>query len=362
MKRILLAAIVVSCSGKYQAPPAVPSVPMPTGTALLPYNPANPSLARPEGMALYSGNAYVTLANYDAGYAVRGPGLLAAVVPSTGATTVIDLGGDTGQACKQPGFVRQGGSKLYVSCTGDYSDGTGAALVEIDPSKNVVTRSVVIPTQPSGVTPAATRVWLGDSFDGALYAVDLATFTVSGPTPIPCPVAPTPPPKGWYLTTNEVMVIGNDLYTLCSNSTAGVLARLDAATGEVKMQADIGPIAVEMTETGDGRIAVVSGGDNGLRLVTIGSAAMTVQTLFPFSSQTAVLQDVRARDNFLFTAASGSNTVQKIDLNAKGGPAVIAEANMGDGAAPWNVLPLDDDQAMVSNQSNNTLVSVKWAR
>ena len=57
-------------------------------------------------MALYNGIAYVTLGNYDATYAVRGPGLLAAVVPSTGKVTVIDLGGSDEKQCKEAGFVR----------------------------------------------------------------------------------------------------------------------------------------------------------------------------------------------------------------------------------------------------------------
>jgi hypothetical protein len=86
-----------------------------------------------------------------------------------------------------------------------------------------------------------------------------------------------------------------------------------------------------------------------------------VQTLFPFNATTtSTLQDVRASDNFIFTTASGSNTVQKIDLDASGGPKVIAEANVGAGASPWNILPLDDQSAVVSNQSGNNLVGVQW--
>jgi hypothetical protein len=359
----LALALAAACGGSKQAPPAVPSVTLPSGNDLKPYDPAAPSLARPEGMALYNGIAYVTLGNYDATYAVRGPGLLAAVVPSTGATTVIDLGGSDGQRCKQAGFVRQGGNFLYVSCTGDYNDGSGTALVEVDPATNKVTRSVAVPTNPYGVAPTASKIWLGDSFGGNIYAVDKTSFTViAGPVAFPCPAKPDPVPKDWFETTDDVLEIGGSLYAICSNQYAGTLSQLNPDTGAVKLQVDVGPDAVELAETGDGRIAVVSGADNGLRLVTVGASAMTVQTLFPFSSQTVALQDIRARDNFLFTAASGSNTVQKIDLNAKGGPAVIAEANVGTGASPWNVLPLDDTQAMVSNQSANNLVSVKWSK
>src|SRR6202022_4249748 len=94
------------------------------------------------------------------------------------------------------------------------------------------------------------------------------------------------------------------------------------------------------------------------RLVTVTRTAMTSQVALTFNSKTTTLQDVRAHGQYLFTVASGSNTVQKIDLAAKGGPAVIGEANMGDNASPWNILPLDDNQAIVSNQGSSTIAAV----
>ena len=51
---------------------------------------------------------------------------------------------------------------------------------------------------------------------------------------------------------------------------------------------------------------------------------------------------------------------KKVDLSS--GAKLVAEANVGAGANPWNILPLDDDQAIVSNQMTNTLVGVKWAQ
>jgi hypothetical protein len=357
----ITAALVFGCSSNNPVPPPVPNITLPAGSALKPYDPSLPGLPRPEGMALYNGNAYVTLANYDAGFAVRGPGFLARVVPSTGANTVIDLGGADGKQCKNPGFVRASGTFLYVTCGGDFSDGSGQALVEVDANANAVTRSLALPVSPTGVAVAGTKIWIGDAISGDLYAVDKTTFTiVAGPVTVPCPANTVPPDPSYYQTINDVMVAQNTLYALCSNSKDGVLSQLDPTTAALKMQAAIGPIAVEMAETGDGRIAVVSGGDNGLRLVTV-SASLAVQTTFPFNSATtSTLQDVRALDNFVFTTASGSNTVQKIDLNASGGPKVIAEANVGTGAAPWNILPLDDKSAVVSNQSGNNLVGVQW--
>ena len=358
MKRILAVTIAfaAACGGTNAPPPPLASIAMPTGSGLKPYDASNPSLARPQGMALVNGNAFVTLGNYDAGFTPRGPGLLAEVVPSTGATTVIDLGGSDGQKCKEPGFVRQGGNLLYVSCGGDFGfPATGQAIVEVDPSKGTVTRSVSTETSPAGFAAGPTRYWFGDAFGGNVYAIDPATFTVvAGPLAIPCPAT------GNFFTTGDVMVLNGNLYALCSNNTGGIISQLDATTGAVKLQADAGPTAAGMTATSDGRIAIISGADSTIRMVTVG-ATLTVQTLSILTGSTSVLQDVRSRDNFLFTTASGSNTVQKIDLNASGGPKVVSEVNVGTGANPWNILPLDDTHAVVSNQGNQTLTGVTWS-
>ena len=352
MKRFAVALLLLSCA-KYKAPPSVPKIDMPSGAALQPFD-SNPSLARPSGIDVFGGKAYVSLGNYDASYVARGPGLLAVLTPATGALSIIDLG----QQCLEPYFVRDDGQKLYVTCSGykqfdePPSALRGNALVEVDPASGAVTRSLTLPTSPMGLAITPDKIWLGDAYGGDVYAVDRRTFKVTiAPTAIPCPATS-------YQTTTDVILVGGDVYAACSNDVGGVLSRLDATTGALKMQADSGPIATEFTETGDGRIAIVSGGDNWLRLVTIGASALTTTQAYKFSDATSTLQDVHARDQFLFTAASGSNTVQKLDLTKTGAQMLVGEANVGQGAAPYNIVPLDDDQVLVANQSGNTVVSV----
>lgn len=356
MKRALIALVIAGCGGRYQAPPAVPSISLPAGAALKPYDPTKPGLARPAVMTLLGSNAYVALGNYDATYTVRGPALLAAFVPSAGTVSLIDLGGSDEKQCQQAGWVRADGGKLYVSCSGDFNTGGGTAIVEVDPSgSGKVSRSVKTPVSPSGLAVAPSRIWFGDALSGNIYALDRGTFTiVAGPLALKCPAT------GTYQTINDLAVVNGDLYAICSNGDGGQINRLDATTGAFKDHADVGPIAVELTATGDGRIAVVSGADNKLRLVTL-SNPLSVQVGYTFASQTSTLQDVRALDQFVFTVASGSNTVQKIDLSAKGGPSLVDEQNVGTGATPWSILPLDDMQALVANQGANTIVAVKWA-
>jgi hypothetical protein len=363
MKRSALLLLLFACSGRYKAPPAVPSVPLPSGADLKPWDPQHPGLARPMGIAQMNGKAYVALGNYDAGYTPRGPGLLASFVPSSGQVTLIDLGGVSGKECISPGWVRAGGDRLYVTCSGDFNTGQGTAIVEVDPSgQGSVPRRFATSTSPAGVAATSSRVWFGDAFSGAVYALDRSTFTAAGgAVPLTCPT------EGKYQTVNDLAIIGGDLYAICSNSVGGVLNRLDAATGVPKGTAQVGPVGAAIAETGDGRIAIVSGADNKLRLVTVSGNQLSVETAYTFGGQTSTLQDVRALDQFVFTAASGSNAVQKIDLSAKGGPGLVDEQSVGtcDSSGvcptPWNVLPLDDDQALVTNQGSSTIVAVKWA-
>ena len=355
MKRIALAALVVTaCGGNYKAPPSVPTIALPSGAALKPFDAGKPGQARPAGMSSFNGKVYVALQNYDDAYAVRGPGLLGVMNPTSGAVTTIDLGGSDEKQCLYPYFVRDDGSKLFVSCTGDiFGSGAGSAIVELNPGTGAITRSVKTAVGPSGFAITSSKIWFGDAQAGNLYALDRGTFTVTaGPLPIPCPST------GTFQSTSDVLLLNGDLYAACSNSTGGILSQLDSSTGAVKMHAKVGPNAVAFTATDDGRIAVVSGTDNNLRLVTVGSTALTVATAYTFGSTTSTLNDVHARDHFLFTVASGSNTVQKLDLSKTGAQILAGEANVGTSASPFTILPLDDDQALVANQMSNTVVSV----
>ena len=356
MRAVLILVPLLACgSSGHSGPPTVDSVALPSGAALEPYPGATP-LPRPEGMALSNGNVFIALSNLDSTFAVSGPSLLAEYVPSSGSTTLIDLGGADGKQCKSAGFVRESNGLLYAVCGGDFNDGSGTALVEVNPEAHAVTRRVAIPTSPAGVAAGPSRFWVGDAFGGNVYAIDKTSFTVvAGPIVIPCPST------GTFTTTNDVLVSGGDLYALCSNNTGGVLSRLDAITGAFKMQADAGPTSVAIADIGDGRLAIASGADNSLRIVTVTASALNVQVFATvFVGATATLQDIRARGQLLYTVASGSNTVQKIDLNASGGPKVVAEANTGTGANPWNIVPLDDNDAVVSNLGTNNLVKVAW--
>ena len=99
MKRTLAVfALLAACGGK-KAPPAITTVPMPSGSALKPFDPAQPSLARPSGMTVFDGRAYIALGNYDASYTPRGPGLLGVLDLATGDLSTIDLGGADAKRC-----------------------------------------------------------------------------------------------------------------------------------------------------------------------------------------------------------------------------------------------------------------------
>jgi len=364
MKRsIPVLLLLAACGGSSKAPPAVPNVPLPSGDALRPWDPAHPGLARPLGIAEVSGTAYAALGNYDASFTPRGPGLLASFVPSNGTVTLIDLGGAADKECISAGWVRVADGLLYVTCSGDFNTGAGTAVVEVNPSgQGTVTKRFAAPVSPAGVAITANRVWFGSGLSGAVYGLDRATFTLAaGPITLACPATS-------YKTTNDLAVVNGDLYAICSNDVGGVLNRLDATSGAAKGTADSGPIAAAMTPTGDGRIAIVSSGDNRLRLVTISSNQLSVQPAYTFSSQTQTLQGISALNHFVYTTASDSHTVQKIDISGSGGARLVDEKSVGscnqgtgDCPGPWNILPLDDDQALVTNQRSSTIVAVKWS-
>jgi len=360
VKRIAvpLLALLVACGGSNEAPAPVPSIPLPSGSALKPFDAAHPTLAHPFGLAAAGDKIYVALGNSEeTTFTPAGPGMLAAVVPSSGNVSLIDLGGSSGKQCLSPGFVRSAGSYLYVSCTGDFSSGAGAALVEVDPAGNGSVRRVLpLTVQPNGVAVAGNRAWHGDTASDRIYPVDLTTFTGTGsPVALGCPKGSDPHSAFQY--TPDLIAVGTDLYALCVSDIGGVLYRIDANTGAIKSHVAVGPIATELTSLADGRIAVVNSGDNTVLLITPTSTDLTAQVAITLAN-VQTLQDIRARDHFLFTVASQTNTVQKIDLTAQGGPKVVAEANVGNGANPWNAYPLDDDQVIVSNLLANNLVAI----
>ncbi len=361
MKRIALVALVITaCGGKYKAPPAQASIPLKTGADLKPYVASKPGNANPQGLAQVGDKVYASLSNQADDYTNAGPGFLVGFVPSTGAQTLIDLGGADEKQCQNPGSVRDSNGKLYAPCSGDFSGQDGArALVEVDPGSAKVTRRAAIPSGfvPNGVAAGPAKIWMGDAKALRVFSVDRATFTADDPAgalPLVCP-------KKNFSYVADVAILFGDLYALCASEIGGVLFRFDAATGAAKGQVAVGPNPTELTATGDGRIAVVNSGDNTLSLITINGATLTADNkALTFPDGTAALQDVRARDNYLYTVASGSNSAQKIDLAAKGGPRIVQAATFPNGAGPWNIFPLDDDQAIVTDRQTNAISAALW--
>ncbi len=362
MKKLALLTLVAACGGKYQAPPPVSSIALPDGSQLKPYDPSKPGKARPQGLEQAAGRVYVTLSNQrdTESFPVNaGPGFLAAFVASTGTVTLVDLGGADGQQCQNPGFVRASADgRLYTPCSGNFSGtDTARAIVEVDPVANAVTRRAAIPAGrvPNGVAITANKIWTGDAVSTTVFSIDKSSFSADASDPVPVDCA-----KSVFSYVADVMAIRGGLYALCGSDISGELYQLNPDTGAVLAHVTVGPNPTELAGLDDGRIAVVNAGDNTLSLVTSSPAGLTAHKALTFSSETAALQDVRAFGHILFTAASGSNTAQRIDLEAPGGPKVIGEANFGPGSGPYNILPLDDTQAIVSNRGTNTIAAANW--
>ena len=324
---------------------------------------ANDGEARPLYTAQLGDRVYATLSNAKASgnfVITAGPGFLGSIDPFAGAVELIDLGGSDGHQCTNPGVVREDSGKLYVACSGDFSGTTpGRGIFEVDPASKTVARALVTGPGyvPSGVAVTASKIWLGDSATPQLISVDRATFAAADganaghpPIAVPCPST------GKFPFIPYVGIVNGDLYALCATTEAGMLARFDAQTGQAKGSVAVGAEPTEFAATGDGRIAVVNSNDNTMTLVTAGTT-LTAQTALTFNSSTSTLQDVKARGQFVYTVASGSNTVQKIDLAAAGGPKVVAEANTGLNSNPFNLEALDDDTVVVVNWATSDVVA-----
>jgi DNA-binding beta-propeller fold protein YncE len=310
------------------------------------------------------GSGFVALTNLDSSFAPGGPGMLVRIQPDTGVTTVILLGGDDDHACTNSGVVRNDGNRLLAVCAGSFApdDLRGRAVVEVDPATNARLRIATPPAgfQPSYVAGAQNKIWVGDFASARLYSLDRTTFAIADgadethpPIRLPCPSPLT------YVS--DLLVHGDDLFALCG-ADDGYLVRLDPQTGAVKGdKVLVGAQPTAMTVAGDGRLAIVNSVSGTLTLVTIGTGSLTASLdVFSFG-KSAALQDVRARGQFLYTVASATNTVQKLDLSiADPAKMLVAEVNTGDGSNPWNILPLDDDQAIVSNFLLGNVVGVDF--
>jgi hypothetical protein len=319
--------------------------------------------ARPLYTAQFGGRVYATLSNARASgnfVVTAGPGFLASIDPFAGTVDLIDLGGSDGHQCTNPGVVREEGGKLYVACSGDFSGTSpGRGVFEVDPTSKTVTRGLVTGTGyvPSGVAVAPGKIWVGDSATPQLISIDRTSFaaadgsdSVHPPIPVPCPST------GRFPFVPYVGIVNGELYALCATTEAGMLARFNAQTGQANGSVAVGAQPTEFAATGDGRIAVVNSNENTMTLVTPG-ATLTAKLALTFKSPTATLQDVKARGAFVFTVASGSNTVQKIDLAAAGGAKVVAEANTGLNSNPFNLEALDDDTVVVVNWATSDVVA-----
>jgi hypothetical protein len=357
---ILLFALAAACGSAQHTPPPLNKIPLPKNAALKPYDAAKPGTPHPYNMAQLGGKVFVALGNLRPDYSVGGPGFLVGVVPSQGFTDVIDLGGTDGRQCQNSGAVRAGGSMLYVTCGGDFSGSTGRALVEVDPNAAKATRMRTLAASqgPSGLAVTADKVWIGLSSSASLISVDRTTFALADGADAAHQAIQLTCPHKIYAYVADLLTVGSDLYALCSSDQAGVIFRLDPSTGAVRGQANLGATPTALAATPDGRLAVVCSGDNTLWLAAPGQGGtLTAQLAHTYGSGTSTLQGVRSSDRYVFTTASGSNTVQKIDVSVS--PAkVVAEAFLEPGTAPWDVAPLSDDAVVVSDSLSDDLTGL----
>jgi hypothetical protein len=369
---VLSTALVGACGGKTSAQAPVSTIALPSGAALKPWDTTKVNMAYPAGMAAVSATQiYVALNNWGPGYTFNGPGLLVGFNPYAGSTITIDLAVATPVApaersCTNSGVVKVDSGKLYATCTGDYGaqTGSGRAVVEVDPATNAVTHILALPTNvsflPSTLALTSTKIWLGNLAGPSLASVDRAAWTLVDGASTSQPQIAVNCTDTSFGYISDAAVYGGDLFVLCGSNSNGEIVRLDAATGAFKDKQLVGAQPVKMTQLPDGRIAIVNSIANTVSFVTIAPTALTVAKDAIVLGKGADLEGVAFFDRYLFTVSSATQTVQKIDLAASGGPKIVAEANTGNGSGPLSVVPLDASHAVVSASLTGKIVGVTF--
>jgi hypothetical protein len=370
----VLSALLAACGGKGTAAQVpISTIALPSGAALKPWDATKANMAYPAGMAAVSATQiYVALNNFGPLYSLNGPGMLVGFNPYTGSTLTIDLAVATPVApaersCTNSGVVKLDSGKLYAACTGDYgaTTGPGRAVVEVDPATNAVTRILALPSTasflPNALAPASKKIWLGSAAGPTLMSVDRTTWTlVDGASASQPEIAANCTDIAASLPyISDAAVYGGDLFVLCG-ANSGEIVRLDAATGAFKDKQLVGAQPVKMTQLPDGRIAIVNSTASTVSFVTIAPTTLTVAKDAIVLGKGADLEGVAFFDRYLFTVSSATQTVQKIDLAASGGPKIVSEANTGNNTGPLSVVPLDANHAVVSASLAGKIVGVTF--
>jgi streptogramin lyase len=381
MQTICAALLCAACGGtnNSSAAPPLKSITLPTGAALKPFVSADLGISKPEGMALTAdGRAWVVLTNLDSAYNVAGPAFLAGVVPSTGVITLVDLaaganpdgGTSDDHNCLNAGVVKLDNGNLIAACTGGFAaDTRGRAVVEVDPEHGTLLHTLPAPSgfQPASVAVGgATKIWVSDTDSLKLISIDRSTFALVDGADASHPAISLPcmDSADTYLYTSDILVDGSDLFALCAGTPDGYIVQLNASTGAVVGTPQlVGGTPTAMAVLGDGRIAVVNSTDSTLALVTRGSGASpTVQRAVYTFANGSGLQDVKARGQFVYATSSLTNTVEKLDLTkTTAATMLVGEVSLGANAYPWSIVPLDDDQAEVSDNGTGALVGVNFS-
>ena len=360
---LTLAAVAVGCgSSVTKAPAPLAATDLPTGAALKPWSASEASKPWPQAMTQLGDKVWVALGNVSATdpyLPPAGPGMLVGLVPSTGAQTVIDLGGADGHQCSNPGSVKADGGKLYVSCGGPFGVATGRALIEVDPSgAGSVKRVATIPGDfaPGPVAVVGNRIWVGDGGSDRVLGFDRTSFTAdAAPISLNCGTS--------FPYVPNLLNVGSDLYVICAASD-GYLVRLDATTGAAKGdKVLVGAQPIALVRTADGRIAVVNSTGLTLSMITPSTGGMTVARDVLQFQNSSDLEDVRVFDQFLYVVSAGTKTLIKVDASGAA-PKILDEVNLnpaGDSPAnPIRAEVLDENTAVVCDSARGKVIGVRF--
>ena len=95
-----------------------------------------------------------------------------------------------------------------------------------------------------------------------------------------------------------------------------------------------------------------------MALVTVSPAGMTA-TRFPLPGSSD-LEDVAARNQFLYLVSAATQTVVKVDLGAAGGFKVADSRSVSPNTDPTRIVMLDDDVGIVCDYLSGNVIGVRF--
>lgn len=162
----------------------VTQIPMPEN---LPTDPGTTTVARPQGITVVDGIAYVACANLDNSFVAGGPGIIVQIDTTTDQVTGwIESGG---RNCVGVHYDANRSDWIWITNAGDYSSGSGydrnGTIAIYSLSQGMVTDNIPVNDAPYELVLGSERAYYSSAADGLVGRLDLGSLSLLEPISLP---------------------------------------------------------------------------------------------------------------------------------------------------------------------------------